>query len=193
MKRLLSTCSILATVVIVSCVTINIYFPAEEVRGAADKIVNEVWGDRAEQPEETAPESKGQPGSFLRLEFGPRSAYAEQAIDVSTPEIRAIRQAMKERSSQLFPYLDSGHVGVGHDALLKLRTSDGLDLRSRGEVNRLIKAENSDRLRLYSEIARANGFPEKADEVQTIFADSWRDQAARGWAIEQDDGSWKIK
>ncbi len=191
MNRLLSSLSLLATVVVVSCVTINIYFPAEEVRGAADKIVNEVWGDRAEPTEGTAPGTKGEPGSSLRIEFGPRTAHAEQSIDVSTPEIRAIRQAMKDRASQLFPYLDSGHVGIGLDALLKLRSGEGLDLRSRGEVNRLIKAENSDRLRLYSEIARANGFPDRADEVQAIFANSWRDQAAKGWYIEQTDGSWR--
>ncbi len=192
MKSLLSAFSILTTAVVISCVTINIYFPAEEVRGAADKIVNEVWGERAEQSEETAPEIKDQPGSSLRIDFGPKTAYAEQAIDVSTPEIRAIRQAMKERAAQLFSYLDSGHVGVGFDALLKLRSGAGLDLRSRGEVNRLIKAENSDRLRLYSEIARANGFPDKAGEVQEIFANSWRDQAAKGWYIEQADGSWTV-
>jgi len=190
MKRLVRICSLLAAVAVVSCVTINIYFPAEEVRGAADKIVNEVWGDRTEPPPPQA-EPQGQPSSFLH--FGISSAQAAQDINVSTPEIRAIRESMKQRADSLFPYLDGGQVGIGQDGLLKVRTTDGLDLRTRGEVNRLVAAENGDRLRLYTEIARANGFADKAAEVQAIFADSWRNQAAGGWFIESKDGSWGKK
>lgn len=182
--------ALLAAVAVVSCVTINIYFPAEEMRGAADKIVNEVWGERAE---DTAPAAtpKGEPSSFLRL--GPASAYAAQDINVSTPEIRALREAMKARAGTLFPYLDGGQVGVGHDGLLKLRSTEGLDLRSRGEATRLVEAENSDRRRLYTEIARANGFPDQAGEVQAIFAESWRTQAAPGWLLEDANGGWTKK
>ncbi|WP_432823351.1 DUF1318 domain-containing protein [Trichloromonas sp.] len=190
MKRLLRIFSLVAAVAVVSCVTINIYFPAEEVRGAADKIVNEVWGDRSDEPP-AKPAPQGKPSSFLHL--GVTSAHAAQDINVSTPEIRAIRETMKQRAGSLFPYLDGGQVGVGQDGLLKVRTTDGLDLRSRGEVNRLVTAENGDRLRLYTEIARANDFPDKAAEVQAVFADSWRDQAASGWFIENKDGSWGKK
>ncbi len=190
MKRLVRICSLLAAVAVVSCVTINIYFPAEEVRGAADKIVNEVWGDRSEAPPAKT-EPKGQPSSFLR--FGVSSALAAQDINVSTPEIRAIRDAMKDRAGSLFPYLDNGQVGIGQNGLIKVRATDGLDLRARGEVNRLVAAENRDRQRLYTEIAQANGFADKSEEVQAIFADSWRDQAANGWFIEKKDGSWAKK
>jgi len=182
--------ALLAAMAVVSCVTINIYFPAEEMRGAADKIVNEVWGERTG---ETAPAEppQGKPSSFLRL--GPASAYAAQDIDVSTPEIRALREAMKARAGTLFPYLDSGQVGVGRDGLLKLRSTEGLDLRSRGEATRLVEAENNDRRRLYGEIARANGFPDQVGEVQAIFAESWRTQAAPGWLLEDATGGWTKK
>lgn len=188
MKRLLKIGSLLTALAILSCVTINIYFPAEEVRGAADRIVNEVWGDRPEAPA-AKPETKGEPSSFLQ--FGMPSAYAAQDINVSTPEIRAIREAMKQRAASLFPYLDAGQVGLSRDGLLKMRSSDGLDLRGRSEANRLVSAENGDRQRLYTEIARANGFVDRAGEVQSIFAESWQQQAAAGWFIEQTDGSWK--
>ncbi len=179
----------------VSCVTINIYFPAEEIRGAADRIVDEVWSERpANEPSKpAAPTEQKQPGSsYLRL-FQPSVAYAAQDINVSTPEIRAIKQSIKDRSTRLFPYLDGGQVGIGNDGLLKLRSTDGLDLKSRAEATRLVQAENDDRKRLYQEIARANGFPEKAQEVQDIFADSWRAQASPGWYVEAADGSWKRK
>ncbi len=186
MKKIAQSLSLLLIFSIISCVTINIYFPAEEIRGAADKIVNEVWGDGKQ---ETVPESS--PGSNILRLFLPTSAYAAQDIDVSTPEIRAIKESIKQRSSELFGFLDSGHVGIGANGLLKIRDTGGLNLRERGQVNKLVNAENKDRARLYQEIAVANGFPDKVAEVQNIFADSWRDQARSGWYLELPDGSWR--
>jgi len=68
-----------------------------------------------------------------------------------------------------------------------------LGLKQRADAQRLVEAENQDRQRLYLEIARANGFPDKIAEVQAIFAQSWRDKAAKGWYIEQTGGTWKQK
>lgn len=188
MKRLIQGLALLAIGAVVSCVTINIYFPAEEIRGVADRIVDEVYGEPA-QPVKTPP---AQPGSSFLQIFQPATAYAAQDLDVSTPEIRAIREDMKSRFEQLTPYLDSGNVGITRDGLLEVRSADGLDMKARAEVNRLVKAENQDRLRLYKEISTANGFPDKADEVQSIFAGSWRDKARAGWYL-QGDGGWQKK
>jgi len=193
MKKLLRSLFTLPLLVIAACVTINIYFPAEELRGAADKIVEEVWGERNLQQDPASQPPADNPGSFLRWLSGPTAAYAAQDINVTTPEIRAVKETMKQRSERLFPYLDSGHIGIGADALLKTRTTEGLDLRTRGEVTRLVNEENTDRQRLYAEIARANGFPDRIGEVQDIFAASWRDNAKSGWFIEQTDGSWIAK
>jgi uncharacterized protein YdbL (DUF1318 family) len=66
-----------------------------------------------------------------------------------------------------------------------------LGLKQRADIQRLVDAENQDRRRLYLEIARANGFPDKVDEVQAIFAESWSDKAAKGWYLEQEGGGWK--
>lgn len=187
MNLLRRTLPLLSCLLVLSCVTINIYFPAEEVRDAADRIVNEVWGDQKNAP--ATPQEK--PQSFFRL-FQVSEAYAAQDINVSTPEIRAIKASMKQRSTQLFPFLDSGHVGIAANGLLTVRTTEGLGLKDRGKVSQLVKQENNDRQRLYREIAIANGFSDKAGEVQTIFADSWRQQARSGWFI-QTGGGWKKK
>ncbi|OEU57074.1 MAG: hypothetical protein BA871_03290 [Desulfuromonadales bacterium C00003096] len=194
MKKLSWIFSVTAVCALLSCVTINIYFPAEEVRNAADRIVNEVWGERNGQPAESPPEAKPAPdvGSWLRL-LGPTNVYAAQDIDVSTPEIRAIKEAMKERTAALQPLLQDGQIGLNADGLLAIRDLSGLDLRSRSQAKRLVGEENSDRLRLYREIARANDFPDKADEVQAIFADSWRQQAPRGWYLQDASGAWQRK
>ncbi len=194
MKKLSWIFSVTAVCALLSCVTINIYFPAEEVRNAADRIVNEVWGERNEQPAETQPEAKSAPdvGSWLRL-LGPTTAYAAQDIDVSTPEIRAIKEAMKVRTVALQPLLQGGQIGLNAEGLLAIRDLAGFDLRSRSQAKRLVEEENSDRLRLYREIARANDFPDKADEVQAVFADSWRQQAPRGWYLQDASGTWQRK
>ncbi len=195
MKKLFYALGTLTALTIISCVTINIYFPAEEIRGAADRIVDEVWGEhmQKETPPAQPPAQKKNPGSSLLNLLGPNVAYAAQDIDVSTPEIRAIKASIKDRSSELFPYLDSGHVGLGHDGLLRVRDTEGLDLKARGAANRLVKSENDDRQRLYKEIAVANGFPDKVDEVQSIFAGSWRENASRGWYVEDAKGGWSRK
>ncbi len=118
MKRLIKGIALLAIGTVVACVTINIYFPAEEIRGVADRIVDEVYGEPA-KPVTTPP---AQPGSSFYHIFVPTTAYAAQDLDVTTPEIRAIREDMKTRFEQLTPYLDSGQVGITRDGLLEVRT-----------------------------------------------------------------------
>ena len=194
MKKLSWIFSVTAVCALLSCVTINIYFPAEEVRNAADRIVNEVWGERNGQPADPQPEAKPTPdmGNWLRL-LGPTTVFAAQDINVSTPQIRAIKQAMKDRKAALQPLLQGGQLGLGADGLLAIRDLAGLDLRSRSQAKRLVEEENNDRLRLYQEIARANDFPDKADEVKAIFAESWRNQAPAGWYLQGQDGAWQRK
>jgi uncharacterized protein YdbL (DUF1318 family) len=185
--------SLLLALTIVSCVTINIYFPAEEIRGAADKIVNEVWGDRNGTEQMAPPPTKENPGSGFYQLLCPQTAYAAQDINVSTPAIRAIKEAIKTRADELIKFLNTGNVGLSHDGLLKVRSSDGLNLKQKGQLNQLVNAENQDRQRLYKEIATANNLPDKTDEIQAIFADSWRKQAQHGWYLEKPDGSWGQK
>lgn len=195
MKTMTRGLGLLLILSVISCVTINIYFPAEELRGAADKIVNEVWGDGAPNgTEKVVPQTKDKnPGSSFYQLLLPASAIAGQDINVSTPAIRAIKDSIKNRSAALIGFLNAGNVGLSHDGLLKIHSTSGLALKQKGQVNKLVKAENQDRKRLYKEIAIANNFPDKADEVQNIFADSWRNQAQKGWYLEKPDGSWGQK
>jgi uncharacterized protein YdbL (DUF1318 family) len=188
MKTLTKSLSLFLTLGVFSCVTINIYFPAEQMRGAADKIVEEVWGEQNPPAEQNLTPTK--PGSRLFELLLPAAAYAAQDINLSTPEIRAIKDSIKQRAAALIGFLKAGNLGLGHDGLLVLRGTDGLNLKQRGEVNRLLKEENADRLRLYKEIAVANGFPDKVAEVQSIFAESWQSQASKGWFVETAPGKW---
>jgi uncharacterized protein YdbL (DUF1318 family) len=179
------------------CVTVNVYFPAPAVQAAADLIVQEV---RPGEEQPAPPEGEAAPQSGLAPEhlwswLGTRQAEAAEVdINVSTPAIRNLKAAIKSRYGQLEPFYRQGAVGEGMRGYLELREAGGLDLRQRADLNRLIQAENSDRKRLYEEIIKANNFGgEFLGQVEKLFANSWRKEAAAGTMIQDDSGNWRRK
>ena len=74
-----------------ACVTINVYFPAAAAEQAADKIIEEVWGDDARKP---TSEQSSHAGGFV--DDAARIAY--QAVDWLIPAARA-QQANLDISS----------------------------------------------------------------------------------------------
>ena len=178
-----------------ACVTVNIYFPAAAVERAADEIVKETWGSRTE----SAP--KEQPRSLLPAAWKIVSVtfidevFAQEAdINISNPAIRALKDSIKNRSGSIKPFMDRGNVGLTKDGLLTVRTTEGLSLKERAEVQQLVDAENRDRESLYLEIAKANNFPlESVAKIRSIFARSWVEQAQAGWWIQDAQGNWKKK
>jgi uncharacterized protein YdbL (DUF1318 family) len=187
-----------SSTVVAACVTVNIYFPAPEVRAAAEQIVDETWGSAAGSvPAESAPDAAAPaPGAWLGL-VGPSSAWAaddQPDVDVSTAAIRALKDAMKSRAAQLKPYLSAGNVGISRDGMLVVRGLDGVALGDQAKIRRLVEAENSDRKSLYAEIAEANGYgSERIGDIQRIFADAWVQKAEKGWPIQSLDGGWTTK
>jgi len=179
-----------------ACVTVNIYFPAAAVERAADQIVKETWGGPAE------PVKKEQPrGSLIRpatvaaiFRFVDEAHAQEADINVSNPAIRALKDSIKNRSDSIKPFMDRGNVGITRDGLLTVRTTEGLNLKERAEVQQLVDAENRDREALYLEIAKANNIArESVPKIKTIFAKSWIEQAQPGWWIQDAQGNWKKK
>lgn len=179
-----------ALVAVMGCITVNVYFPAPEVRRAAEQIVEETWGgEAAAQPATPAAE---QPHSALSVPSFVGVAYAAEVdVNVSTPAIRALKEQMKTRAEQLKPHLSAGHVGIAADGKLVVRNLDGVALRDQATVRRLVEAENNDREALYREITKANNFgSERIDEVRRIFAETWISKAERGWWVQQGT-TWK--
>jgi uncharacterized protein YdbL (DUF1318 family) len=194
-KRLRRAALALPAFVAMACVTVNIYFPAPEVRQAAERIVDETWG--------SAPAVSPGPRSSLAgrvvlaalKAVSPREASAADVdVNVSTAAIRALKEAMKQRAGELKPHLGSGGVGIGKDGMLVSRDAAGGDLAIRAKIRRLVDAENKDREALYREIATANNFgAERVADIRAIFAQTWRDKAEPGWWVQGADGSWKKK
>lgn len=178
------------------CVTINVYFPAAAAEEAADKIIDEVWGDDARKPAgEQSSEVGGMAAGIARLvlEWLVPPAHAQQAnLDISSPAIGKIEASLKARHAKLLPYFNSGAVGLTNNGLLAVRDPKAIPLSARKTVNQLVADDNRDRAALYREIAAANGHPEWEKQIQATFARRWIDRAQSGWYY-QSGGGWKQK
>lgn len=201
---LVAACALLS-----ACVTINIYFPEAAAEKAADQIIRDILGEQAkskgesqEQPPPAAPETpqdssgperRGSRMLTWLLERIPSAHAAEADISIDTPAIRQIRASMKKRHATLKPYYDSGAIGYAADGLVATRDLGSVSLKDRNVVKKQVSAENSDRNKLYREIAKANGHPEWEADVRATFARQWVRNAAPGWWYQDGKGSWDKK
>ncbi|RJP26820.1 MAG: DUF1318 domain-containing protein [Candidatus Abyssobacteria bacterium SURF_5] len=193
MKHSLRLIVFLAVVLTLACVTVNVYFPAAEVQQAADRIVEDVYRDVPPSPQTAPPEQSMLRREFRRL-FFQNQAFAQADINITTPNIRALRASLEKRFEELAPFYEKGAIGIGNNGLLSIRSLEGLSLQEKAEVNKLVKADNADRENLYSEIAKANELgPENVPEIRRLFANSWREKARKGWIIQNDKGEWVTK
>ncbi len=180
-----------------SCVTINIYFPAEKVNRVADEIAKEVRGKEVKEKPAPQPKSEKE-GRIINIRFAgffaPREACAAEATEVSNAVIRSIKERMKERFALLVPFFDAGNIGENNEGFLSLRNVSGLSVKQRARLNKLVKAENKDREALYAEVAKAlNIAPDQVSRVAKIFAGKWHETCRKGWWIQLDDGTWTRK
>jgi uncharacterized protein YdbL (DUF1318 family) len=190
-----------AGLLLMSCVTINIYFPTAAAEKAADRIIEDVWGqDVRTQPAPTQngaqrPQSQqldNQPLAMHLLNWLVSPAQAQPNININSPAINSLQARMKQRHEQLHAFYQSGAIGLTEDGLITLRDPKPVPLADRNTINGLISAENQDRKALYAEIARANGHPEWEKDIQDTFARRWVSNAAPGWWYQQ-GGSWQQK
>lgn len=192
---------VVSGLMLVSCVTINIYFPAAAAEKAADRIIEDVWGPRTE-PQQAPSEGEQEQSSATKtghsiiainiLNWLVSPAAAQADININSPAINELKTDMKERHEVLKPFYDSGGIGLTEDGLITVRDAKAIPLKDRNRVNALVADENKDRKSLYAEIARANGHPEWQDDIRQTFARQWVSNAARGWWYQQ-GGSWKQK
>ncbi len=182
----------LGAVTAVACVTVNIYFPENEIREAAEEIVEETWG---EQEGALLRRSRYSAVAVLQAVvsvLAPTEAHAGGPdINVTTAAIRALKADMRVRSLKLKPYLRAGRIALRSNGLLESRDLEGLPLQEKALVRKLLDAENRDRGSLYREITSANNLPaERVADVQAIFAEAWLRKAEAGWWVQAADGSW---
>jgi uncharacterized protein YdbL (DUF1318 family) len=191
------------TLALGACVTVNVYFPAAEVRDLSRKIEEEVR-KQAAQDAETAPETPvadAPPAegttSWLDTLAGVTPAYAQEvpAPEVTSPAIRKIIESRASRVSSLGKHKAAGVIGENNRGLVEIRNLEALsDLKERAEAQRLVKAENADRDELFREIAAIKKVDlSQLDKIRETYAGTIREMARPGEWIQSPDGSWKQK
>jgi uncharacterized protein YdbL (DUF1318 family) len=181
----ISTIFITLFVLAIACVTINIYFPEAAVQKTAEEIVDEVR--KAEEEGKKKQEKDIVLSSFSLVP----AAYAQEEERVSTPTIRALKQALKDKEPLLQPFFEKGTIGEANDGFIQIRSEDDLSLKEKADVRRLTKEVNSDRENLYAEVARALNIEENQIlRIQKIFGKRWIENSRAGWWIQKDDGEW---
>ena len=189
----------LAFLFLLSCITVNIYFPEAEVKKAAEEIVGEIV------KEEGGKEKKDKKVQMMELDqmslsLGSSSSLVpsvfiqEDATKVSTPKTRALQNAIRERRSKLKPFFESGNIGEKNDGFIEIRDESGLNLRDKALLRSLEKDENNDRRNLYAEVAAAKEIDSsQIPRIQKIFAQEWIKNAEPGWWVQKENGEWVKK
>ncbi len=184
-----------------ACVTINVYFPAAAAESAADKIIEEVYGEdeslNQNSSKEESQSSIGQRDSNILISFLQSIIPAAQAqqpdINISSPGINKLKSLMKQRHKKLSPYYGSGAVGMEINGLITVRNAKAISLKERNIVKKLVADENRDRSQLYKEIAKANGHAEWETDIRKTFARRWIAHAPAGWWYKDAGGKWQNK
>lgn len=200
MRKIVISLAAFATLFVVACVTINVYFPEAAAVEAADRIIDKVRGEESAEPtSRLQPAATGQPFSVsvMASRLGQlliSDANAQEAVDFDKPsaEKNALENSLAARFSSLRPYLDSGAIGLADSGLLEIRDRNLVPLKDRNTVVQLVAAQNNDWNALYAEIARLNGHPEWQDSIRRTFAERWIAKADRGWYYRT-GGTWKQK
>jgi uncharacterized protein YdbL (DUF1318 family) len=194
----------LLPLLLLACVTINVYFPAAEAARAADLFIQDVYGKQTTDEEAKPPAPKAPGGQSLletrtrkilawSLDFIVPPAHAQANIDLSSPAIQQIKRSMQDRQRALQPFYSSGAIGMTADGLIDLRDPSAVPLKDRNLLRKLVADENRDRNALYREVAQANGHPEWEPNVRSTFAERWVANAPSGWWYQAGGGRWQRK
>jgi len=200
MRNITVALTALLAVLVVACVTINVYFPEAAAVEAADRIIDKV---RGEENEETSflipPAENGEAPVLIAIARGISSflisdanAQAPVDFDKPSPEKQALENSLAARFPSLRPFFDSGAVGLTEAGLIEIRDRNLVPLKDRNNVVQLVAAQNNDWNALYAEIARLNGHPEWQDSIRRTFAERWVAKANSGWYYRE-NGAWKQK
>ena len=160
-------------------VVITINFPEAKIKERAQEDVKDMR--EANQPADTDND-------------GLQQFDEDIDIDKKNKEIDEIKARIKKRyEDHLMTYYDKGNVGEKNDGYIALRNTDGLNLKQKAAVKKLVKAENEDRGKLYGLVAKINKVPKEVDKVAKLYAQQWRANAKDNHYVQDDDGKWMTK
>lgn len=209
------TITLLTSATLISCITVNIYFPAAAAEKAADQIIREVWhknqpASSSSNPNSSVPQaqqrksSKENTGQYhmtnpravavALFSAMSRDAYAQGTdfFKVTSPQIEQIKARISRRFYAVRPFFQSGAIGLTANGYVAIHDASAVPMAQRAKMNQLVKADNADRKALYKAIAAANNRPDWFEDIQNTFASRWIVQLEPGWWYQK-NGQWVKK
>jgi len=181
-----------ATLAAGACVTINVYFPEAAIRDMSQQIEKQI--QESAEGAEAAPATQTSTRLWIPFEG---VAYADEvaAPEITNPAIRKIIASRAARVKPLNDFKAKGVIGENAEARVEARNLGALkDLKARATVQRLIKQENADRMKLFKEIAAAKKVDQsQIGKIQKTYAETLRRNARKGDWIQMPSGEWKKK
>jgi len=195
---------------LVSCaiITVNIYFPEKDVKEAYKALEKELMtpGDSGpEKPQEGKTESRSENRMNLQLvsvAFAQESGLAENIAQIikRMPDVVNAYKEMGARIGEIDRLRDTGAAGEGKEGLLVARDDKLLKPADR----QLMAKENENRTTVITGMAKAivrtNRLPENDQNLRQVmpqaaetFAALRRDNAKKGWWIQDPSGNWVRK
>lgn len=219
--RLISALGLVGLLVFSACVTINIYFPAKEVKAAYKSLEEELL----KPGPEPSPQPKPKPEGRLREDWGPEKmessvsrlqslvfhlpeAWAQGDLSRQIneevkrmPEVVEAYRRMGQRLREIDRLRSQGIVGEGRDGRLALRMDRSQV--SPGDLT-LIDQENKDReivilgmTKAVLKVTGQTGSPATLNQARSqaaeLFAHLRQETAKPGWWIQLPDGTWQKK
>ena len=147
---------------IISCVTVNVYFPEAAVQAAADKFVEKVKSGAGDNKPKNDKSS-------MWIPFFSVADAAETSIRTDSPKVKALEQKIIANYKILLPHIQSGAIYETDEGYLQARGD--LDAKTRSILNQ----HNEDRKAVYTEILRHNNLPTgELSRIEKIFGRSWK-------------------
>jgi hypothetical protein len=196
--------------IIAACavITVNVYFPEKDVKEAYKALEKELMTDQkgGEQKPGTKPEEKPRPESSIHFElvataYAQESGMAERIAEIvkKMPDVVNAYKEMGARIADTDRLRDAGEVGEGNNGLLSPREKT----LSPGD-KKTVDMENGNRRTVIKGMAKAiirvnrvQETPENLNQVMPQateqFAGIRRDEAKKGWWIQDANGNWGRK
>ncbi len=141
----------------------------------------------------------GQSGAKVQAEAVVRVVYdqlpdaAVDSLPFASVDIPRAVKRIRDRFSQIKPFLERGVIGIGSDGLVRVRDAAGLAQEEHTALERLIRAENGDRSLLYRALSDQTGHRDESDWISYVgvtFAAEWIGQAPAGWWYQDQQRRW---
>jgi len=188
-----SVAILLASLLLTSCVTVNVNLPEGAVQAASDDYVKDLYQakERDKAPKVTPSPTQKPQASFELIP----SAYADTNLRTASEKTAGIKQRQRDRLEDVTTQKKAGIIGESSDGYLVMKNHlDPSKKILEKKIETLIAEENKDRKALYTEILEINGVTKSNFKtVEASFSHSFQDLSPVGTWIQDEEGKWSQK